>query len=122
MKSDKQPAWLIEDLTGVKEWIDAQPGYRITLSEIIAHSGYTRAHFCREFKRLFGCNPGKYVQVRALLAAKEMIDDGEIYAKLLPSRLGYASENSFIRAFKAQFGITPGAYIQQVQKGKRNAD
>lgn len=108
--------WHDENIMAVRDWIDAHPEYRITLGEIVEKSGYSRAHFSREFNRIVGYNPGRYVKRRALLKAKEQIEAGAPFANALFADIGYANEFAFSRAYRQEFGITPAKHIKQLQK------
>lgn len=114
--TEERRKWHEANILAVRDWIDAHPEYRISLDEIVKKSGYSRAHFSREFKRLVGYNPGEYVKRRALLAAKAKIDAGALFTCDIFADIGYSSQNVFSTAFRQQFGITPAKYILKLQK------
>lgn len=82
----------------------------INLANIAHAVGYSKQHFQRRFKEIYGINPSQYLQRLRLLKGAELLEKdsgrsvGEI-AEMVGLELNY-----FVRLFKREYGITPARY------------
>lgn len=79
---------------------------KLTLDEIALQSGYSRFHFCRDFKKFSGVSTMKYVTMRKLISAAEEIKNGR---KIIDVALDYqfTSHSCFTMIFKREIGFHP---------------
>ena len=67
----------------------------------------SRAQLCRRFQKATGTSVGKYINVKRLLACRQLILEGEKPSKVY-SAYGYRDYSTFYRAYTRQFGQSPG--------------
>lgn len=70
-------------------------------------SGYSRAHFSREFKRLYGIPPAQFLKELRLSSAIRMLqmDSGSI--KEIADRCGFRDESYFCKVFRKYYHVSP---------------
>jgi len=67
----------------------------------------SRAQLCRRFQKATGTSVGKYINVKRLLACRQLIQEGEKPSKVYAA-YGYRDYSTFYRAYTRQFGQSPG--------------
>lgn len=87
---------------------------KLTLEELAFLSHMSLSTFKREFNKIYGMSPSKWIQEKRLeKSAKMLLFERErptdVYATI-----GYESLSSFTQSFKHKFGITPKQY--QIQE------
>lgn len=88
---------------------------RLTLEQIAAAGGLSRAECCRYFMKWCATTPLAYVcDVRMEAAARQLRGTGDPIAKVAED-FGYSSVSHFVQTFKKVHKVTPLAY----RKGKR---
>ena len=78
-------------------------------AELEAITGLTRFDLARQFKRLLGTSPYRYLIMRRLELARQLIHLDRPLAEVA-YEAGFADQAHFSRAFKAAFGLTPARY------------
>jgi AraC-like DNA-binding protein len=90
--------------------LQAQPGYRWTVSELGRRVALSRSALSDRFRAATGESPMRYLaRLRLTLAARELTTGDEPLAEIA-RRCGYESETSLSRAFRREFGVPPGRY------------
>ena len=73
-------------------------------------SGLDRYQTARQFRRLFGTSPHRYLVMRRLDRARtDMVQGSAIAVAALDA--GFADQAHFTRHFKKTFGMTPGRWL-----------
>ena len=109
--------YLYRRIVQAKIFIDNQYAKRIDLNGISDEAFFSKFHFIRLFKEIYGKTPHQYlISVRIknamlLLQANEPVSD-VCYA------VGFESLSSFSALFKRITGATPSAYLNGQQKLK----
>lgn len=111
---------------GVKELLRASVQYMeqhymedLSLANIAYTVGYSKQHFQRKFKEVYGMNPNQYLQRLRLLKGAQLLESelelsvGEV-ATMVGMELNY-----FVRLFKRKYGITPAKY--RIHKDERSS-
>ena len=80
------------------------------MSELI---GYSKEHFCRQFKKYTGMSFLKYLTNLRTVHAKNLLDNGEYAVTQICYECGFGCLRSFSRAFKEKYGCTPQNYKYQ---------
>lgn len=111
---------------GAKELLDASVQYmeqhymeNVSLSNIAYTVGYSKQHFQRKFKEIYGINPSQYLQnLRLLKGAELLAEDYELTVSEIAVMVGM-EPNYFVRLFKREYGITPAKYRLSIAKEKQ---
>lgn len=76
----------------------------------------SKYHLSHEFNRTVGIGVYRYIILKRLLIARQMLSDGaapgEVYSKC-----GFKDYTNFYRAFKAEYGISPSAFTSSHSPG-----
>ncbi|MEY9327842.1 AraC family transcriptional regulator [Sinorhizobium fredii] len=87
------------------------PHGTVTLESLEAISGRDRWSLSRDFRRLFGTSPYRYLVQRRLEAAKVGLRRGVPPAQAALES-GFADQAHMSRHFKKAFGVTPGRWLR----------
>ncbi|MCJ0872601.1 helix-turn-helix transcriptional regulator [Streptomyces sp. AP-93] len=82
----------------------------LNLETVAAHAGYSRFHFVRAFKAVYGETPGQYLSRRRIERAEEMLRTADLSVTEICHLVGFRSLGTFSARFKRQTGLTPTAY------------
>ncbi|MEU4151001.1 helix-turn-helix transcriptional regulator [Streptomyces sp. NPDC026659] len=86
----------------------ADPG--LDLSAVAAHAGYSRFHFLRAFKDVYGETPGQYLTHRRIERAQDLLRTAGVSVTEICHLVGFSSLGTFSTRFKARTGLTPSEY------------
>lgn len=86
---------------------------RWTVERLARAVGLSRPVFAREFQRVLGMSPMRYLTQRRMQAAAALLMGSDAALAEVARRVGYESEFAFNRAFKRHFQVPPGIYRQQ---------
>ncbi len=75
--------------------------------ELAQECGVSATQFRREFRRVTGMPPHRYLSRLRLTQARRVLGSGRIKLDDLAERLGYSSAYHLSAAFKKEFGISP---------------
>jgi len=109
---DKKPGEGDELVSQVLSFISAHYAEKLTL-QMLADTFYVSKYYLsHEFSRKVGTSIYRYVLLRRLLSARELISGG-----LSPSeaciRCGFSDYANFYRLFKAEYGLSPRDFAAQ---------
>ncbi len=74
----------------------------------------SKYHLSHEFNRAVGTGVYRYITLKRLLIARQMLSNG-ISPGTVYSHCGFGDYTNFYRAFKAQYGISPREYAESAQ-------
>lgn len=100
-------------LLRAKDLADGRYHERIDVADMAAAAGLSRAHFSREFKRVFGQSPQQYLKLRRLERAGALLRHTDRSVSDICLNVGFASVGSFTSSFTKHFGVAPKAYRAQ---------
>lgn len=100
------PLWMQRSLEEVKELPHMADG----LSFIVGHTGLTKEHICRSFKKFLGMTPVRYITMLRLNYVANMLlhSDGKIVNIAMDA--GFESLSYFYHLFQKEYGTTPLTY------------
>jgi AraC-like DNA-binding protein len=97
-------------LLRAKDLADARYTTPLTVDDLAAAAGLSRAHFSREFRRAFGESPHAYLLTRRLERAAALLRMTDHSVADICLSVGLRSVGSFTTSFTRTYGMSPTAY------------
>jgi len=97
-------------LQRAKDVVDARYAEAITVDDLAAAAGLSRAHFSRMFTRTFGESPRSYLQSRRLERAAALLRYTDRSVADICVMVGLQSVGSFTTSFARVYGQPPASY------------
>lgn len=110
--------YLYRRIVQAKLFIDRNYEESIDAGEIADEACYSKFHFIRTFKSIYGKTPHQYLTAVRIEKAKELLETGTSVTEACFS-VGFDSLGSFITLFKRRAGITPSEYRRRKLERKR---
>jgi AraC-like DNA-binding protein len=101
-------------LRRARDLIDARYAESLDLDAMAAAAGFSRYHFAREFRAVFGETPGAYLSRRRVERAKDLLAGANLTVTEICMLVGFASLGSFSRRFSELVGCSPTEYRRRV--------
>lgn len=99
------------------DWITMQvelPETEQSIEALITKLGYSTAHGCALFSKVYGMSPRRYRSQMKLKRARMLLFDNNLSIQQVGEKLGYSDVAHFSRQFKRWTSLSPQAYRQQV--------
>ena len=100
---------LYRRIVQAKLFIDSNYAERIDAGEIAGEACYSKFHFIRTFKSIYGRTPHQYLTHVRIERAKELLEQ-EVSVTEACLAVGFESPGSFTSLFKRRAGVTPSEY------------
>ena len=97
-------------LLRAKDLADARYFEPLEVDDLARAAGLSRAHFTREFRRVFGETPHAYLLTRRLERAAALLRSTDRSVAEICLAVGWQSVGSFTTSFTRTFGKSPTAY------------
>jgi len=97
-------------LLRAKDLADARYFDPLDVDDLAAAAGLSRAHFSREFRRVFGESPHSYLLTRRLERAAALLRSTDRSVADICFSVGLQSLGSFTTSFTRTYGVSPAAY------------
>ena len=81
--------------------------YRLSLEEYARLCGRSLSTFKRDFKKVFKSTPGRWLTLRRLQYARQLLMGSDLNVTEVCYDSGFENPSHFVRAFKNTFGLTP---------------
>ena len=94
-------------LKRVLEYINANLGKNITLSEIAGVANMSLYYFAVLFRQSTGLSPHRYALNQRVERAKELLRDQKLSVLEISINVGFEHQNNFARAFRRVVGASP---------------
>ena len=91
------------------QYIADHIGEDMSLDSIASACYVSKYHLSHAFSREVGISVYRYIMIKRLLMARQLLSAGEPAGQVCIS-CGFSDYTSFYRAFKAEYGISPGAF------------
>ena len=98
-----------------KQYIDKNFSENINLDAIAEQACYSKFHFRRLFKQLYGLSPHQYLTFVRITQAKKLLLCSIPTADVCVA-VGFESVSSFKDLFKLHTSLTPATWLRQQQK------
>ena len=99
-----------EKIRQIQDFLHQHFEFDVPIDMLAARSGMSARNFNRRFKAATGYQPGVYVQMLRIAAAKEMLERGALSIQDVCSKIGYDDIAFFRSLFKRHTGMTPAEY------------
>lgn len=114
---DRYPRqYLYRRIVRAKLFIDANFASAIELDDIADEACFSKFHFVRLFREIYGRTPHQYLTDIRVRRAQELLAQGATIARACYS-VGFKSISSFTGLFNRRVGVTPAAF-QKAQLGR----
>jgi AraC-like DNA-binding protein len=97
-------------LLRAKDVIDGRYFEPLDVRSLARVAGLSPAHFSREFRRVFGESPHRYLLTRRMERAAALLRTTDRSVADICAMVGLSSVGSFTSSFRRTFGVTPVAY------------
>ncbi len=101
--------YLYRRIVAAKAFIDSRYQGVVDIDKMAGQACFSKFHFLRLFKKIYGLTPHQYVTIRRIATAKEMLRDGHSVIQTCRA-VGFESVSSFNRLFKRHFRQTPSEF------------
>ena len=101
--------YLYRRVVRAKLYIDDHFSTQIDLDNIADEACFSKFHFTRLFKKIYGKTPHQYLTDVRIKRAQELLSANTPVAKVCFS-VGFDSVSSFTGLFKRRVGLTPAAF------------
>ena len=97
-------------LLRAKDLADARYAEPLEVDDLARAAGLSKAHFSREFRRVFGESPYVYLLTRRLERAAALLRNSDYAVAEICLEVGLQGIGSFTTSFKRMYGMTPTEY------------
>ncbi|HTA13547.1 MAG TPA: helix-turn-helix transcriptional regulator [Solirubrobacteraceae bacterium] len=108
-------------LLRAKDLADARYFEPLEVDDLARAAGLSRAHFSREFRRVFGESPHAYLLTRRLERAATLLQNTDRSVLEICLAVGLRSVGSFTTSFTRTYGVSPTAYRAAFPPASRQA-
>jgi AraC-like DNA-binding protein len=109
---DYPKVYLYRRMVQAKLFIDNNYALYIDLDNIADEAYFSKFHFIRQFKKIYGKTPHEYLISVRINKAMELLRSDKSVTDTCYS-VGFESLGSFSTLFKKHVGITPSSYLSQ---------
>ena len=109
----------VRHLLRAKDLADGRYFEPLGVADLARAAGLSRAHFSREFRRVFGEAPHQYLLTRRLERAAALLRNTDRSVTEICFAVGLSSVGSFTSSFGRVYGTTPVAYRASFPPGRR---
>jgi AraC family transcriptional regulator len=98
-------------LRSVVEYIEEHLGAGLTLAQLAGAARLSPYHFARQFRAATGLPPHRYVILRRVERAKQLLQAGtDLSLAEVAAGVGFSDQSQFSHHFKRLVGVTPGRF------------
>jgi len=94
----------------VREHVEAHLSESMGLAELAAVAGVSVYHFAREFKHSAGVTPHRYLVMRRVERAQEMLVRTDLSLSEIALAAGFSDQSHLARHFRQMLGTSPGEF------------
>jgi AraC-like DNA-binding protein len=118
MPAEEYPKfYLYKRIVQAKLFIDDHYAEQIDLDNISDEGYFSKFHFIRLFKSIYGKTPHQYLKGVRIEQAKELLKSAATVSEVCYA-VGFESVSSFSGLFKRVVGMSPSAFLAQQQAFK----
>ncbi|MBP3361291.1 MAG: helix-turn-helix domain-containing protein [Clostridia bacterium] len=98
-----------------KYYIDCHIHENITIDFLANLTNYSKGHFIRTFKSVFGVSPHQYILDSKISSAKLMLNNTDKSIADISNQLNFSNPNNFSAQFEQKVGVRPSVYRKSKQ-------
>jgi AraC family transcriptional regulator len=91
----------------VRDYIEEHLDDNISLAKLAGLTRLSPFHFARAFKQTFELPPHRYLTIRRIERAKELLGQPDLSVTRIGVNVGFGDTSSFSAAFRRETGVTP---------------
>ncbi|GAA3209956.1 GlxA family transcriptional regulator [Dactylosporangium siamense] len=99
-----------DSLAPLLDWIAANLGRPISLTDLAARSGMSPRTLNRHFHEQLGISPGRWLLDRRIASTRAMLEETDLPVETIAERVGLSSAVNLRRRFRAAVNTTPAEY------------
>jgi len=103
------------------EYIEHHLETNLTLAEVARAAGLSQFHFCRQFRRVFGLPPHRYIIGLRVQRARRLLARPDIALAEVAHACGFASQSHLSHHFRRLVGVSPGVFRDAQQERARQS-
>ena len=103
-------------MSTVNSYIDDNLSKDISVSELAELTGYSENHFRVQFKKIMDMSPLKFLNMKRVDAAREMLMNDKLSVTEIAFELGFSSSQYFATFFKKQTSFTPEEFRKEAKE------
>lgn len=107
---------LLRQLRRAKDRMDRDWSTPLDLASVAAVAGYSRYHFGRRFRAVYGETPGQYLTRRRVERSQDLLCSANLTVTEICLLVGFTSLGTFCNRFKQQVGMTPTEFRAQARR------
>lgn len=92
---------------GLVDFMEDNYTLDLSLEELANYSGRSLSTFNRDFRKVFGTSPQKWIIARRLQSARDMLREGRMQVQEVMADVGFCNLSYFSRIYKDAFGYPP---------------
>ena len=96
-------------VAAARAFLDARVGHTVRSQELEAITGLSSFALARHFRACLGTSPYRYLMLRRLDRARQLLQSGASLAEAAASS-GFADQSHMTRQFKRAYGVAPGRW------------
>jgi AraC-like DNA-binding protein len=97
-----------------RDYIDSCLDEVFSLSELEQATGHDRWQLSRDFRAMFGCSPYRYLILRRLEKARDLLMQGLTGAEVAVA-CGFSDQSHFGRQFRNAYGLAPLVWLKTIK-------
>lgn len=101
---------LVGQLDEARQRIEDEPASDLKLDDLADSATMSKHHFARLFRDTFGYTPHRYLALRRIGLAKEMLQQTKRSVSDIALNVGYATPAAFTREFRKATGLAPRVF------------
>ena len=110
--------YLYHRIVRAKMFIDAHFAEDIDVDNIADEASFSKFHFIRTFKSIYGITPGQYLIARRMDKAQDLLKEGKSVTEAC-FQVGFRSITTFCGLFKKTVGKKPLQFRKDQQQRKQ---
>jgi AraC-like DNA-binding protein len=120
MTKEQYPkVYLYRRVVQAKLYIDKNYSEKIDLDNISDEAHFSKFHFIRLFKSIYGKTPHQYLTNVRIEKAKQLLEQGNVVSAVC-NLVGYDSLSTFSGLFSKTVGKSPNQYVSDFNQRKKN--